>query len=297
MKKIKDYIICFINGFCMSLADSVPGVSGGTVAFILGFYDKFIASLDDLFRGIWEKKKEALKYLGKLGIGWIVGMILAVLFLANLFDKYIYELSSLFLGFIILAIPIVIKEEKENLKGNYKNIFFAIIGALVVIMITYLNRVAGSNFNIDNFNLGTIIYTFLAAMVAISAMILPGVSGSTILLIFGIYIPIITKIKLFLNFDFSVLPILIVFGLGIIFGIVFFTKLVRKCLEKRRSATVYAILGMMVASLYSIVMGPTTLDIPREFLTLETFNFWYFLLGCIIILGLEGLKNFLTKTN
>ena len=51
MKKIKEYIINFINGFCMSLADSVPGVSGGTIAFILGFYDKFITSLDDIFRG------------------------------------------------------------------------------------------------------------------------------------------------------------------------------------------------------------------------------------------------------
>ena len=188
MKKIKDYIICFINGFCMSLADSVPGVSGGTVAFILGFYDKFIASLDDLFRGNKEKKVSALKYLFKLGIGWIVGMGLAVLFLSNLFDKYIYEMSSLFLGFIIFAIPIVLKEEKDSVKGQYKNIFFALIGALIVILITYLNRVSGSTFDIDSFNLGTIIYTFLAAMLAISAMILPGVSGSTILLIFGLYI-------------------------------------------------------------------------------------------------------------
>ena len=68
MKKIKEYIINFINGFCMSLADSVPGVSGGTVAFILGFYDKFIVALDDLFRGNLEKKKEAFKYLLKMAI-------------------------------------------------------------------------------------------------------------------------------------------------------------------------------------------------------------------------------------
>ena len=57
MKKIKEYIVNFINGFCMALADSVPGVSGGTVAFILGFYDKFITSLDDIFRGDWKQKK------------------------------------------------------------------------------------------------------------------------------------------------------------------------------------------------------------------------------------------------
>ena len=58
MKKIKEIIINFINGFCMALADSVPGVSGGTVAFILGFYDNFINSLDDIFRGNFEAKKK-----------------------------------------------------------------------------------------------------------------------------------------------------------------------------------------------------------------------------------------------
>ncbi len=295
MKKIKDYIINFINGFCMALADSVPGVSGGTVAFILGFYDKFIKALDDLFRGDLNKKKKAFSYLFKIAIGWGCGVILAVLCLASIFDKHIYELSSLFIGFIIFAIPIVIKEEKSNLKGKYKNLIFTFLGAFLVILITYLNRVVGGTFNINNFNLGTILYVFLAAMVAISAMILPGVSGSTILLIFGIYIPIINKIKDFLHLSFSALPILIVFGLGVIFGILYFTKLLRKCLDKRRSATIYAILGMMIASIYSIIMGPTTLDVPLEYLTFNTFNILYFILGGVIILSLEGLKYFLTK--
>ena len=295
MKKIKEYVVNFINGFCMALADSVPGVSGGTVAFILGFYDKFITSLDDLFRGNWEKKKKAIKYLLKLAIGWIVGFIIAVLFLASVFDKHIYEMSSLFIGFIVFAIPIVIKDEKDSLKGKYKNILFAILGALLVIIITYLNRVVGGTFNIDTFNLATILYVFLAAMMAISAMVLPGVSGSTILLIFGIYIPIISKIKELLHFNLSVLPILIVFGLGVIIGILYFIKLLRKCLDKHRSATIYAILGMMVASIYSIVMGPTTLDVPLKFLTFKTFSPFYFIIGGLIMFSLEGLKNFLTK--
>ncbi len=295
MKKIKEYVVNFINGFCMALADSVPGVSGGTVAFILGFYDKFITSLDDLFRGNWEKKKKAIKYLLKLAIGWIVGFIIAVLFLASVFDKHIYEMSSLFIGFIVFAIPIVIKDEKDSLKGKYKNILFALLGAALVIIITYLNRVVGGTFNIDAFNLATILYVFLAAMMAISAMVLPGVSGSTILLIFGIYIPIISKIKELLHFNLSVLPILIVFGLGVIIGILYFIKLLRKCLDKHRSATIYAILGMMVASIYSIIMGPTTLDVPLKFLTFKTFSPFYFIIGGLIMFSLEGLKNFLTK--
>jgi len=293
MKKIKDYIINFINGFCMALADSVPGVSGGTVAFILGFYDKFIISLDDIFRGNKEKKVEAFIYLLKIAIGWGTGFVLAALFLTSLFESHIYEMSSLFIGFIIFTLPLVIKEEIKSLKGKYHNLIFMLLGVLLVVLITYLNRESGNGINLDSLNIGTLIYVFLSGMIAISAMILPGISGSTILLIFGVYIPILNKIKQFLSLDFSVLPILIVFGLGVIFGVLFFTKLLRKCLEKKRSATMYAILGMMIASIYSIVMGPTTLEVPKSFLTFDTFKIIYFILGGVIIFGLEGLKNFL----
>ena len=88
----------------MALADSVPGVSGGTVAFLLGFYDRFIGSIDDLITGDKAKKKEAFFFLVKLGIGWICGFILAVLVLSSVFESHIYYISSLFIGFIIFAI-------------------------------------------------------------------------------------------------------------------------------------------------------------------------------------------------
>lgn len=91
------YIVQFIRGFCMALADSVPGVSGGTIAFLLGFYDQFIDSMDDLLRGSLEKKKKALFFLVKLGIGWACGMILAVLVLTSVFESHIYAISSMFI--------------------------------------------------------------------------------------------------------------------------------------------------------------------------------------------------------
>ena len=106
------YIIQFIRGFCMALADSVPGVSGGTIAFLLGFYDQFISSIDDLLRGGMEKKKQALAFLLKLGIGWVCGMVMAVLVLTSVFESNIYPNSCRFIGFILLAVPIVAKEEK-----------------------------------------------------------------------------------------------------------------------------------------------------------------------------------------
>ena len=296
MKKVKEYIISFINGFCMALADSVPGVSGGTIAFILGFYDNFIGALDDLFRGNLEEKKKALVYLIKLGIGWGVGFVLAAVVLSSLFESHIYAMSSLFIGFIILAIPLVIKEEKDSIKGKYKNILFLILGIALVVGISLLTKTS-IGVDMTKPNIGTYIYTFFAGAIAICAMVLPGISGSTLLLIFGIYIPIMNAIKTFLTFDFSVVPILCAFGFGVIFGIVTFIKILKICLKKFRSQTIYAILGMMIGSLYAIVLGPTTLDVPKEMLTFETFNILFFVIGCVVIIGLESLKKLLLKND
>ena len=137
------YLVQFIRGFCMALADSVPGVSGGTVAFLLGFYDQFIDSIDDLITGSREKKKAALFFLIKLGTGWVCGMILAILILASVFDAHIYAISSLFIGFIIFAIPIIFREEKNCLAAKKSAIPFVLIGVAIVTAITYFNPSSG----------------------------------------------------------------------------------------------------------------------------------------------------------
>ena len=294
-----DYLINAFRGFCMALADSVPGVSGGTIAFILGFYDKFINSLDDLVYGDKEKKKKAIFFLIKLGIGWIIGLAFATLVLTSLFEKQIYKVSSVFMGFIIFSIPLIIKEEKECLKGKYINLIFTLIGILIVSLITYFNPVSGGGNIVDvsNLNIGLCIYIFVVAMVAISAMVLPGISGSTLLLIFGLYIPIISAIKEFFHLNFSVVPVLIIFGLGIIAGIVLVIRLIKIALKKFRSQTMYCILGLMIGSLYAIVMGPTTLAVPQAPMSLGTFSIVFFIIGGIIIIGLEKIKNVLESKN
>lgn len=296
-KKIKGNIMKWIQGFCMALADSVPGVSGGTVAFILGFYDEFITSLDNLIRGSKKERIAAVTFLIKIGIGWIIGFLLSATILSGLFNTKIYLMSSLFLGFIIFAIPIVIKEEKNVLKGKYHNIIFTILAMLLVVAIASFsgeNGLVKIN-GLNHINLGLLVYVFVAGMVSISAMILPGISGSTLLLIFGLYIPIMNAIKETLKFNLSYIPVLIVFALGICFGVLFFVKLIRKCLEKYRSQTMYAILGLMIGSLYAIVVGPTTLDIPLSAMDIKTFNIIFFIIGGLVILGLEKLKDVLEK--
>ncbi len=285
------YIIQFIRGFCMALADSVPGVSGGTIAFLLGFYDQFIGSMDDLLRGNLEKKKKALLFLIKLGIGWACGMVLAILVLTSVFESNIYAISSMFIGFIIFAIPIVVAEEKNALKASPVSALFALVGAAIVIAITWFNPVSGgSSMNLEHLDVRLGIYIFLAGAVAISAMVLPGISGSTLLLIMGLYLPVITAIKDILHFDFAAFPTVFIFGCGILVGIFSVVKLIRKALERFRPQTIYLIIGLMLGSIYAVIRGPETLDTPQAALSFDTFSILFFVIGGAIILGLQMMK-------
>ena len=293
MKKI----LTLIHGFCMALADSVPGVSGGTVAFLLGFYDNFIGALDSMISGTREERKKALLYLMKLGAGWVVGFTIAVLILANLFESHIYQVSSLFLGFTFFAIPLVLFEEKECLGKSKSRAFFILIGTALVAVITYLNSIGnGSSFDISDPGIGTFAYVFIVGAIAICAMILPGISGSTLLLIFGIYLPIITGIKDLLHMDFHAFPVLFAFGLGVITGVICIIKIIKNSLENHRAATVYLIIGLMIGSLYAITMGPTTLDNPQDAMALKTFSPLFFIIGAVVIYGMQLFKKLSSPT-
>ena len=290
-------ILNFIRGFCMALADSVPGVSGGTVAFLLGFYDKFIGSLDALVAGSMQEKKEAIIFLIKIMVGWVVGFLMAVSILASIFDAQIYKISSLFMGFILFAIPIVVKEERANMKFNASSIIAGIIGIDIVALITYFNPIAGQGSTVDlsSLNISLILYVFVAAMFAISAMVLPGISGSTLLLIFGLYVPIISAVKAAISFNLDYLPILIVFALGILAGIVSVVRVIKWALDKHRSIMIFLIIGMMIGSFYAIIMGPQTLSTPKAPLSFSSFDILWFVVGGLIIFGLQKMKDVTEK--
>lgn len=284
----------------MALADSIPGVSGGTIAFILGFYDEFVSSLHNLISGSKVERINALRFLSKIGIGWVTGFILSVIFITAIFEKNIYEISSLFLGFIIASIPLIIKSEKRTLSEG-KNIVFLLIGIVVVFTMTYFNPISssGRSFSIKAENLGLIfgIYIFLSGMIAISAMVLPGISGSTILLIFGLYTPILNAIKGILKLNFEYLPGIVIFGSGILIGVLLTIRSVRYLLRKFRSQTIYCIIGLMIGSIYAVIMGPLSLEVPQSPMNLESFNIIFFVIGCILVPALEMLKVLLKSKN
>ena len=237
-------ILTAIHGFCMALADSVPGVSGGTIAFILGFYDRFLNALHSLFGKDADVRKSAIIYLLKLGLGWIFGMGACVLTLASF--------------------PFVLRAEKKSLRGQERYAPFALLGLLLVVLLTLLRaNTVGVAIRFAGAPVWMLGYIFLSGAVAITAMVLPGISGSTILLIAGVYLPAIQAIRAFLGFDFSVFPGLCALGLGVIAGVGLSIHAIRAALRKYRSQMVWLILGLMAGSLYAIVMGPAGLDAPR----------------------------------
>ncbi len=277
----------------MALADSVPGVSGGTIAFLMGFYDNFIGSLNDIMLGSMEEKKKAIIYLLKLGAGWVIGFGGSVLVLTAVFELHIYSVSSLFIGFIVFAIPVVIWEERECLKEKPLAAIALLVGTAMVAALTYFTVSGGGNsVSIENPTISTYLYVFVAGAIAICAMVLPGISGSTLLLIFGLYISIINGIKELMHLNFQYFPVLVAFGIGVIVGILSIVRAVRVALEKYRSATVYLIIGMMLGSLYSVVMGPVTLDVPQKPLDFSSFSWLFFIIGGVIIVGIQlmGMK-------
>lgn len=145
--------------------------------------------------------------------------------------------------------------------------------------------------NLDHLGLQLGIYIFLSGAIAISAMVLPGISGSTLLLIMGLYLPVITAVKDILHFDFSAFPTVFLFGCGVLVGIFSVVKLIRKALERFRAQTIYLIIGLMAGSIYAVVKGPETLDDPQKALSFHTFNLLFFVIGGVVIAGLQKLKD------
>ena len=284
-------ILSAFHGFCMALADSVPGVSGGTIAFILGFYDRFLDALHGLFGKDPAARKDAVRYLLKLGLGWVIGMGTCVLVLSQLFQTHIYFMSSLFLGLTLTSFPLVVRAEADALRGRVKHLPFAALGLALVVGLTLLrDNVSAVRIQFTGVQVWTLGYLFVSGAVAITAMVLPGISGSTILLIAGVYLQAIQALRSLFDLDLSVLPGLCALALGFAAGVGLSIRAIRAALRKYRSQMVWLILGLMAGSLYAIAMGPAGLDTPLPPVGVQNFSVPGFLLGVLILLGLDALR-------
>ena len=207
MKKIKEVIFGFIFG----ISCIIPGFSGGTMLVILGIYESFTNSLSKITINL----KEAIKELFFNFIGTIIGAVLGIVFVELLLSKYPFITSSYFIGLIIPTIVFVINELKKN-KITFIHYVCFFIFLILSILLSFSNELKLINNDITN----NYIYIFLISILSSVALILPAISGMSILLIFGLYDKVLMSIKNLMRGNFYNLNILIPFFIGFLIGII-----------------------------------------------------------------------------
>lgn len=248
-------IILVIKGFFMGIANVIPGVSGGTIAIILGIYEKFINSISNILKNI----KENLKFL----IPIIIGMGLAIITTSKLVGySYVeFPLPTLmfFVGLVFGGIPMLIKNVKGKKDSkDLSNYMIAIISFLIVIFMASYKFIFSLNSEVSfsEMNLLGYILLFGVGIVAAATMVIPGISGSLVLMIIGYYYPIIDTINSLFKGDFlGNAIILAVFGLGVLIGILLIAKLLQMLFKNYSTKTYFGVIGFVIASIVAIPLS------------------------------------------
>ncbi|EOD4664223.1 DUF368 domain-containing protein [Staphylococcus aureus] len=269
--------INILKGFAMGTSDLVPGVSGGTIALLLGIYNQFIASISGIFsRRFWP----SFTFL----IPIIIGMLLAMGSLSNLFNYLLsqHHIPTMFFfgGLIIGIVPYLLKISNYKTSFTTKHYMMVIAGIAILIVITLMNngdKHAGETLTLST---GLIIKYFIAGMCASSAMLLPGISGSFMLLVFGVYGTVMLAISEVVKLNFTCLPILLAVGFGVLAGFIISSKIIQYFLTHHKLMTFALIIGFVVGSLFAVFPGLPT-NIVMWFVSLVVF-----IIGFIVSLTL-----------
>ncbi|HEI7619569.1 TPA: DUF368 domain-containing protein [Staphylococcus aureus] len=269
--------INILKGFAMGTSDLVPGVSGGTIALLLGIYNQFIASISGIFsRRFWP----SFTFL----IPIIIGMLLAMGSLSNLFNYLLsqHHIPTMFFfgGLIIGIVPYLLKISNYKTSFTTKHYMMVIAGIAILIVITLMNnsdKHAGETLTLST---GLIIKYFIAGMCASSAMLLPGISGSFMLLVFGVYGTVMLAISEVVKLNFAGLPILLAVGFGVLAGFIISSKIIQYFLTHHKLMTFALIIGFVVGSLFAVFSGLPT-NIVMWFVSLVVF-----IIGFIVSLTL-----------
>ena len=236
----------------IGLANAVPGVSGGTMMVSMGIYDKIIGSLNNLFKHFKASVRTLLPYL----IGMAVAILAGALLLKKAFAEIPLPTSALFIGLILGSIPIILKQMKGVRVDVMAVVLFVVAAAVVIVPKVISNAGGGADRTLTR-DVGHLLIYFLMGVIASSSMVIPGISGSMMLMIFGYYRPIYTDtlgglFSLVKNGQWAEvggsLVILLPFAVGIVVGLFGVAKLIDWLLKKWKGYTYCAILGMVAAS-------------------------------------------------
>ncbi len=240
-QQYEEAVLLFLKGLLMGIADIIPGVSGGTIAFITNIYDRFIQSLSDLstagkhfLRGRWEEGWRTIDFslLIPLTTGITIAFVLGSLIIPWLMNVYPTYVLSFFVGLVLVSAYLVYEHIREH---TLPVIVAGVIGLLLGVLVALAPQFSTP---------GTPLFIFVLGFLSISAMLLPGISGSYILLMFGQYKYILASLFT-LNW-----PVLISFKIGAVIGLLTFSRLLSWLLKRYHSMTFSALTGVMIGALY-----------------------------------------------
>jgi len=287
-KDLKYYITVSLKGMAMGAADAVPGISGGTIALLLGIYEELISTIGNinlsLFKDLKEHginsfwKKINGNFLLSLIIGIGISLVTFVKITAYLFDKHPILIWSFFFGLVLATIYVLYKLIKS---WNYINLIFVVVTTFISIYISGISIIV--DIDID------LIYILICGIIAASAMIIPGISGALILVILGLYPTMINAIN---NLEFDKI---ITFASGSIIGLLSFSKIIKWMLSINSSLTYSILLGFVIGSLSKVWPWKSELGqniLPSSYIG-ENYLFYSIILisiGFLLIFLLEKIQ-------
>ncbi len=267
------YIVLMVKGFIMGIANIIPGVSGGTIALILGIYEELVNRVSHLFENLIDN----IKYIIPIAIGMGISLLVMSGVINYSYENFPLPTMMFFVGLVVGGIPMLygnIKGKKESKnKSNYL-IFLITFGMVILLSLSNVLFNMSSVVDLNNLSLGGYLLLFLVGIIAAGTMVIPGISGSLVLMLLGYYYPIISKINELKSFDNlgSNILILGVFGVGVLFGIVIIAKLLEMLFKKHTVKTYFGVLGFVTASIIAIpiasTVGDIVIDIPLAIISL-----------------------------
>ena len=240
-------LVIILKGFILGIANVIPGVSGGTLAITLGIYERLLSVINQ-FK---DKLKENIKFILFL----LIGIVIAILVFSNIIgfclEKYPFATILFFIGIILGGLPTLFKKVKNTVNLSNLIIFFITFG--IVMILTFI-RPDNNEVSLDSLNIIKIIGLFFSGAIASASMLLPGISGSFVLMLFGYYKPIINSIRELTKFNNLMHNIIVLSfaGIGILLGIFIAARLIEWLLKKYEVKTYYGIIGFVIASIISI---------------------------------------------
>ena len=241
----KDYLVIVLKGIAMGAADVVPGVSGGTIAFISGIYEELLSSISNInVKLLKTLKEEGVKvawqqangnFLASLFIGIFISIVSLAKVISWLLINQPVLLWSFFFGLVLASVIYIAKQVTQ---WNIVSIFLLALGAIVAYYITTLNPLVSEHSSLP--------FIFIAGAIAICAMILPGISGSFVLVLLGAYKPILAAVN---NRNFTIITVV---GLGAVIGLLSFSRVLKYLFANYKNYTLVALTGFIIGSLNKI---------------------------------------------